>query len=464
MPNLESLPPELFDAILNYLNRDAPTSLQLFSAEEEKERMTSLRACALVNRNWYMYATPKLYSAYQCRGDRHPFSRLWYFLRTMLDRPDIACLVEHVDLQDSRVWAYRRQFDRVEEVRIQREAISDLKHRIGRHHKWLQPLLLMGSGENECRRTLYQILLGRLPGVISVHLAAELYASFGGLDQGDFQILFEQHTALQTLQQATLLGSPVPCNAMTRNPCLEFTRESSSKQFFKLPSIRKLAILDVGFPSLWGGQADTTDEGTSAVTHLVISPGGLNFGSTRDASTIFKSWLRLPRTLVSLTLKLSLWFHSRGGNVAAQRLILLDDLWSIAYSHRRTLIHLDIYNDAALYEADEDDRLIQAPFGPMHDFKKLRTLRIQPQVLLGGMFDIRPSSYSLAQSLLPPSSTLSPLSLSPSSSSSEPTRLSPLKHLTLYTSPLFLSRTEQEAFDLLLSPQAPTDTPTGVQI
>ena len=117
MPDPFALPPELSNTIWKYIIRDEPTPARGDENEDDEEAAQTLDKknevlhqvkrignCRLVNRTWYEYTTPQpysqLYSTFLLPGRYGSFPLLWRFLRTMVERPHLRTLVEHVDIAD----------------------------------------------------------------------------------------------------------------------------------------------------------------------------------------------------------------------------------------------------------------------------------------------------------------------------------------------------------------------------
>ena len=100
MPDPAAFPAELFDSVLECLNSDESKFRHLLSPQQKLDRVENLRACSLVSHSWHSICTLKLYSEFQSAGDRHSFSVLWHFLRTVMERPDLGALVKYLDLRE----------------------------------------------------------------------------------------------------------------------------------------------------------------------------------------------------------------------------------------------------------------------------------------------------------------------------------------------------------------------------
>ncbi|KAL4883968.1 hypothetical protein BJY04DRAFT_183609 [Aspergillus karnatakaensis] len=79
------LPQEIVDIINEYVVEGRPDDVH-FSGSVSKQ-------LCLVNRYWNRVFTPKLYARFEFPGDINKLDSLWFFLRTLVQRPDLAALV-----------------------------------------------------------------------------------------------------------------------------------------------------------------------------------------------------------------------------------------------------------------------------------------------------------------------------------------------------------------------------------
>jgi hypothetical protein len=87
MHNPADLPQELFDKILGYTGHDGLD-------------LKSLCDFCLVDRQWYVTASVRIFSKWMYDGDKHSFLSLWNFLRTILGNTGIATLVRTLDIRN----------------------------------------------------------------------------------------------------------------------------------------------------------------------------------------------------------------------------------------------------------------------------------------------------------------------------------------------------------------------------
>ena len=93
MPDPANLPFELFAKVLNHIATDIPSVIAADFGVSDPDP-GQFHACCLVSRRWYANSTPWLYSRWIYSYVRKDgYTRLWRFLRTILNKPDIAKFV-----------------------------------------------------------------------------------------------------------------------------------------------------------------------------------------------------------------------------------------------------------------------------------------------------------------------------------------------------------------------------------
>ncbi|PLB48368.1 hypothetical protein P170DRAFT_427454 [Aspergillus steynii IBT 23096] len=70
----------------------------IFSHVAENCNMHDWYRLSLVNHSWYSAATKQLYHSFKNHGDLKDRERLWQFMRTVVEEPDLAKIVKAVDL------------------------------------------------------------------------------------------------------------------------------------------------------------------------------------------------------------------------------------------------------------------------------------------------------------------------------------------------------------------------------
>ena len=123
----------------------------------------------------------------------------------------------------------------------------------------------------------------------------------------------------------------------------------------------------------------------SPITHLTLVPGGDPRLVDEIEKDALKACLQLPRALVLLTLYLPCPYSwaDPGPDEPPNCMILNDKMWQILCCYKQTLEYLDLYDQDAGNNGFELSR-IRPHLGALNDFKCLHTLRIQPEMLLGG--------------------------------------------------------------------------------
>ena len=392
-----ALPYELFDNIIRFLLCDDGSSLPyLLRPPSMLDRAVSLHACTLVSRTWHQEITPRLYIQIQCVGNLHSFARLWLFLRTVSEKPRLAALVQHLDLQENRVWMESRQ------AKVATAPKQYVKRRdcralfnVGRSFGFAEGQLVEAL-RSEIRHPFIIILLGCLPNVTNLFLSLD----FGDQPEVDrFNHTLNQPKVLRKLEKSTFFGTPLDHTDLTTNwPKDPTFYISKAEGVFYLPFLRELVLFNVELASISGLLGSPVTQ-TSPITHLTIVPGGLNQPASKTAKESLKACLELPKALVVLTLYMPCCILTGiESNPPPKNLIPNDQLWSILSAHKQSLEYLDIYAQDARYN---EASIQQKPhLGPLKDFEQLRTILIQPEVLLGSINGITTAPYSL-QGMLP---------------------------------------------------------------
>lgn len=165
-----ALPTEIIEIIYDYLNDDESSLPYLLRPQREAVRVTDLRAFSLVSRALHHRFTPKLYSRLQYTENRHLFSILWQFLRTIVKKPELGALVQHLDfrewqrdtISDSDFIDNREDQLALDELR----ALYDIGSRIGYTCRQLSNALI------EVRRPFTVLLISCLPNVVTLYFSS----------------------------------------------------------------------------------------------------------------------------------------------------------------------------------------------------------------------------------------------------------------------------------------------------
>ena len=362
------LPVEIIDNILEYLNRDESSLPYLFRPQREAVRVRNLHACSLVSRLWYRRSTLKLYSRFQHRGDRDSFTTLWRFLRTVVEKPELGALVQHLDLRE---WQRKVRLDQVvlnvREERSKRHelrALYDINSRVGYTLQQLSKDML-----TEVCEPFAILLIGCLLNVTTFYYSPDLFY----LANADcLRHALEKPGMVNRLQNVTVFSSPRG---------LEWWFKNTDTILF-LPALRKLVLIDIvirWMSDLYSHESSRK----SSITDLTIVPGAAGFGSM-EAQNWLSDCLEILTPLVSLTLY-----------IPYSPLSPFPDgkLWDLLSAHKHSLQYLDIYRD----DTKTMQIIVQQTPSPnrLHEFKKLHTLRIQPRVLSEGIGVIIKSPFPL---------------------------------------------------------------------
>ena len=161
----------------------------------------------------------------------------------------------------------------------------------------------------------------------------------------------------------------------------------------------ELYDLDTGWISLFQERLLREE---SNVSHLTLTSGISSSAPHDDHRDGLRACLEFPRALVSLTLYVQgLTFRTIHGPVSY--MIAHDELWQILCHHKSTLECLDVFDqDVALPRHIGPFASPQkTPFGKLKEFNRLTTLRVQPELLLGGIGRTPQAPYLLRDALPP---------------------------------------------------------------
>ena len=128
------LPPEIFALILQSVHTEDSSEPYLLRVSDEHERLKNLQACCLVNRDWHTQSVPLLNSRFENTGDENSFAKLWHFLRTIVENPELIKFVKQLDFRDRGSWDfdYNRRVTQPEQRLRRREfsAISAIANQL----------------------------------------------------------------------------------------------------------------------------------------------------------------------------------------------------------------------------------------------------------------------------------------------------------------------------------------------
>ena len=392
-----ALPAEIFASIFLNIRDDGPIQPYRLRARNENDRVKTLHACCLVNRSWRAHFTPFLYSKFKHTSDENSFAKLWYFLRTIIEKPELGALVKHLDLRERYSWTAehkeevspREERSRLRELRLL-QAIGDDLELKG----------LVKALQSQARAPFMIILMACLPNLEKLDLSVGHLGDVG-YNRVHFAKPFlqalEKSKALQQLSEITLFDSYATSDqtSICYHPAVHMR---GIETVFLRPSIRKLELFDLE-PGCMYAVSDQLPPGKSNVTHLTITCGGDPRHLGTDGRGL-KACLRLPKAPVSLTLYMQS-FRSMGGERRFTYMIAHDELWRILCSHRHTLEYLDLHDEDVTRKQRRPEFNHKAPMGKLNEFDRLTTLRIQPEMLLGGINGISKPPYRLRDALPP---------------------------------------------------------------
>ncbi|KAI4161039.1 MAG: hypothetical protein LQ342_005202 [Letrouitia transgressa] len=378
MPDPAGLPLELFDKILDNILTRSPA---VYSCRHHN--IKQLYAFSLFNRTWHERSTPKLYSRWTYHGRIHSFLRLWKFLCTIVSNTRIARLVRTLDIREwdpdplyaEKVCCY--DGFPAEDVKLVCNALH-LADISAMEHTVLQAL-----HQND-RRPLVALLMTCLPQLTKLNVVVQ------DIDKCFTQVLNlalrnegsdqSKRRAFQNLREASFRTpgqyEPTYLNRLFAEDLWPI---------YRLPNIRKLSISDLVSDE---GVADHPNDvaRTSPITHLKLAHRGRPCFTLATAQTL----LTLPRTLVYL----SLYFNEKDLIPSTTNPVSNAELWKMLVFYQNSIEFLDIYRDTRGFNPPVH-KSTNSHMGLLHGFKHLKTLYIQPEVLLGGFSSGEKASFCL---------------------------------------------------------------------
>ena len=386
MPDPASLPLEVFDKILDNLQLDIPAGPPTIYDCGDHD-IKQLYTFSLVNRTWHKCSIPRLYSRWTYQGERHSFPQLWKFLRTVVINTEIAELVRTLDIRRwdldptraGKVCCYD-DFS-VEDVK----SVSNALHLAG--ISTMEYTMLQALREND-RMPLVALLMTCLPRLTYLNVVVQdidkYFAQVLNLASRHEDSDQYRRRAFQNLREASF-RTPGKYESSDYRLSAEDLRP-----MYHLPNIQKLSIFDI----MSGGVADHPDgvARTSPITHLTLSHWAYSHVTLTTAQTL----LTLPRTLVYLS------FHFNDSNLIPSptkpKPVSNDKLWNILVLYQTSIKYLDFYRDGN-GSSPPVHSSTNSHMGLLHGFKHLKTLCIQPEVLLGGCCGGEKASFRLCDTL-----------------------------------------------------------------
>ena len=326
---------------------------------------TTLKACCLINHAWSLSATPYLYSTiHLVYTEWHLPRRLWCFLRTIISNPSLGLFVKQIDL---------RNHDIIDRAKLKDEDPPNtdlMDDKTFRKHvqrcRQDSTTDAWGAVKAMGPRRLCTLLNEHLPSVDKMRLWLDTRNS----PQTDLELLSCQSFA-NKIREIVLTKDTQDYG--WRNSFGNY----GVVEMFRSPTVRKIAMLDV---DLYGMQdmlrQHTHWYGMSDIEELILAPEQ----SRETFETGLTSLLKIPKTLVSLSLCLHM--VNNGFDLEGEYPLGNDLLWITLHQLRHSLRYLDLHHvtPTSTYPHMPLNPILL----PLTDFNALRTLRIQPEALVGG--------------------------------------------------------------------------------
>ncbi|KAL5339700.1 hypothetical protein BJX70DRAFT_362898 [Aspergillus crustosus] len=391
MPDLADLPTELFSIILAY-------------ALNDNEDPYELSALSLLSRKWYAALIHRIYSDWTFNDARQPFMTLWRFLTTVLRDPHLAAQVRTLRIGN---WGlYPEVATPGPDLRLPAhdlELIRGAIHKVG--------IADMEATIVDClpkrdRRPLMALLLTCLPNLSAVFahvprsdpfLAAVLKRAVERQNDESYLAL-----ALCALRDFYLCQEPsvdVRKQPEDSDPDSDEEEESSSREalrldylwpVFTLRNLRTLSLIDFDTD---GAAVLLGSSGTSTIEYLFLVTSWKSVCTFSDVEALINK----PQALKSFTCNL----HNNPFDHRRNTVVSNAELGAYLERHQLTLETIDIMRSRETHR-DENGH-----FGRLSGFQKLKNLRIQSAILLGGCCDLRLAPFHLKDTLPPTIETLS---------------------------------------------------------
>lgn len=377
MPNPVDLPLELFNEVVDH-------------TIDGRNDVKSLCDLSLVDYQWHAALNTRIYSTWLYDGYRCSISSLWKFLRTILCNRRIANEVRTLQIRN---WSFgfvhgrNRVFFSEDDFELVRNAI----YKAGiQQLEWS----FMEALRKTDPRPLMALLLTSLPNLTT------LYAHLPETDiflaevlkralEGQKDKSQNQSPPLQNLREAHL-ASVWNYREDWRARDKYTLKLGHLWPVFQLPTIRKLSVFDfdpLGASIRFGNIAKA-----SGITDLTIVLHGDSMLAASDALAL----LALPKALISL----SIYLNDCDLLKRDPKQFSNAGIWKGLGQHQSSVEHLDIYRDCTGCGPP-----VHSPknsyLGSLHAFRRLKSLRIQPEVLLGGCCGNDMAPFSLRDTLPP---------------------------------------------------------------
>lgn len=309
MPDPFALPPEILHCIFDHLSPDVSVAPPLLATGHKWDQLAHLAACNLVNREWHAYTLPKLYEAFRFHGYSHSFWRLWKFVRTAIESPDLAALVRYLDLGEYHVDS-EEESTRAELINTTRREQRRRRRENRNMYTIAQSIGISYRELSNAFRQQYQcvylfILVSILPNVLRLYLSTNnRYTNYHLV----LYSALKKRCLLGRLEVAMCYMMDTPASAFE-----DFCEQTITERWFFLPSLQELLLYDLDLhifdddedydeDDFYYTPIDPKDYRTSSVKKLTICPGEIECVYDYRARGHLEAILQLPKNLVSLTL------------------------------------------------------------------------------------------------------------------------------------------------------------------
>ncbi|OJJ04715.1 hypothetical protein ASPVEDRAFT_44248 [Aspergillus versicolor CBS 583.65] len=382
MPNLTDLPSEIFNIILSHSLGD----------DEDVPRLCEL---ALLSRKWYAALIDRIYSEWTFNGAKQPFLTLWKFLRTILRDPHLAAQVRTLRIgnwgffPDASVHGPDLQLP-PDELDLVRRAIHDA----GIDH--LEKRIITGLRKRD-RRPLMAILLTRLSNLETLFahvprsdpfLASVLKQAVENWEnETNPQPALHKLHRLHICQETPVDTPKQPEDSEPDSDDEEsVSREALRLEYlwpvFRLRNLQELSMvgLDTDKAAFW-----LEDGGISHIEGLYLISNWRSICTYPDLQALIGQ----PKALKNFTLTIN------DNPFDARRNIVISnvEIWNCLQKHQQTLKTIDICRSRQTHRDDNGN------FGLLCTFPKLKHIRIQSEILLGGCCGSPPAPFRLKDTL-----------------------------------------------------------------
>lgn len=375
MPDPADLPLELFDLVLDQHHFATDVLSVPGILFEDDYTAQPFSACCLVSRRWNAKCTPRLYSRWiSNNGTKHTLSRLWNFLRTILNKPELAAFVQFAEI---RVLEYRGNYKDLpgEEQDLARNAIEMAG--IAKAGSWKLRARDLTDG-----RVFLALLMICLPNL------KRLAFWMSGADNYFTQVLrlASQDSTRRVFQHLSEISLSMLLPLKTQDRDLVFDQVWRA---FRLPRIRKVSLYNM--PYRYTNSDPDGDARASPITHLTAVDGAkydLGFAAV-------KSLLTWPNRLVHLSLNYGHFSDPSKGIYSVSNV----ELSGLLALHQDSLEYLDLYRRRS--KQLPFPNLTHTHMDVLRHFRALKSLMIHPEDLVGGCCGAPKASFRLRDSLSP---------------------------------------------------------------